>query len=155
MKTKQEKALALLEALEQTDERLVQHAMHVDSPEQFVALGERTFLKRCGTIAACLALVTVLVACPWLLSQLPTYTSPPSPTKNMEVTAPTKPTVSTDPTRPADPTDPVDPTDPTVPIDPTVPPVPNVPEEYDPSEPPEMQVFNGSCSLLSYMTGYD
>ena len=155
MKTKQEKALALLEALEQTDERLVQHAMHVDSPEQFVALGERTFLKRCGTIAACLALVAVLVACPWLLSQLPTYTSPPSPTKNMEVTAPTKPTVPTDPTRPADPTDPVDPTDPTVPIDPTVPPVPNVPEEYDPSEPPEMQVFNGSCSLLSYMTGYD
>ena len=137
MKTKQEKALDLLQAFEETDESLVQQAMYVDSPEQFVALGGRTFFKRCSAIAACLALVAVLVACPWLLSQLPASTSPSAPSKNMEVTAPTTPSVPTDPARPTDPTD------------------PNVPEEYDPSEPPKMQVFNGSCSLLSYMTGYD
>ena len=39
MKTKQEKALDLLQAFEETDESLVQQAMYVDSPEQFVALG--------------------------------------------------------------------------------------------------------------------
>ena len=46
MNTKQEKTLDLLQAFEETDESLVQQAMYVDSPEQFAALGERTFLKR-------------------------------------------------------------------------------------------------------------
>lgn len=85
MKTKQEKALAILEALELADESLVQQALDVDNAEKFQALGnvrlvrnERTPFVRWGAIAACLALVLTLAAFPWLLSKLP-YNQPTEP----------------------------------------------------------------------------
>ena len=126
MKSKQEKALVILEALEQADESLVQQALDVDNAEKFRSLGpvrlarnERPGKARLGLIAACLALVITLAAFPWLLSKLPVYNRPTEPTE------------------------------------PPIPPTTGFTEEYDPSEPPQLLVFNSSTSLFPIITGYD
>jgi hypothetical protein len=126
MKTKQEKALVILEALEQADESLVQQALDVDNAEKFRSLGpvrlarnERPGKARLGLIAACLALVITLAAFPWLLSKLPVYNRPTEPTE------------------------------------PPIPPTTGFTEEYDPSEPPQLLVYNSSTSLFPIITGYD
>lgn len=102
MKSKQEKALAILEALELADESLVQQALDVDNAEKFRSLGpvrlvrnDKPTFARLGVLAACLALVATLAAFPWLLSKLPVYSRPTEPTVT---TAPTEPTLPpTDP----------------------------------------------------------
>lgn len=143
MKSKQDKALDLLESIGQADERLVQHALHVDNPEKFMLLSQGSAVKRWGTLAACLALVLALAAFPWLLSKLPASipaTQPPQTT----TTQPTQPTTA-DPTAP---TNPADPTDPSIPNN-------NYPETYDPTKPPALMLYNNAVALQPYITGYD
>ena len=87
MKSKQEKTIHLLEAMDQADEKLVQHAMYVDSADKFLALHKPGALRRWGSFAACLALLLVMLAAPWALSKLPA---------NIPATNPT--TITTQPT---------------------------------------------------------
>ena len=94
MRSKEEKALNLLESMDKADDKLVQHAMYVDDPEKFQALSKPGFLSRWGAFAACLALLLIILSAPWALSKLPAAhpaTQPPQTSTTTQPTASTSP----------------------------------------------------------------
>ena len=94
MRSKEEKAMNLLESMDKSDDKLVQHAMYVDDPEKFQALSKPGFLSRWGAFAACLALLLIILSAPWALSKLPAAhpaTQPPQTSTTTQPTASTSP----------------------------------------------------------------
>ncbi len=110
MKNKQEQAQALLDAMDQLDESLLQQAHTTDTPERFRGLGKAkpiktkperpvSALRRWGGVAACLALILALAVSPWFFSSLLSAITPPGPTQP-PTTEPTIPPTTTEPTQP-------------------------------------------------------
>lgn len=109
MKNKQEE-LTLLDTLSQVDNSLTQQAYDVDSAKKFHALGKAKLITKkqekptslwrsWGAMAACLALILLIAASPWivpsLLPPIHTATQPSQPATTEPVpttTAPTQPT---------------------------------------------------------------
>lgn len=93
MKNKREQAMALLDALEQVDDTLLQQACDTETAQQFRTLGAAkrikasrdrpvTVLQRWGVVAVCLVVILALAASPWFFSTLlPTFINPTEPTE--------------------------------------------------------------------------
>lgn len=160
MKNKQEKAQALSEALQNTDETMLRQAYDTDNAEKFRLLKGKTVMampekdrpvtnfRRYATAAACLAFAVclALVIGSFVRNFHSIIPGPADPTHSPLTSPNETDTTAKDPTVSSIPTEPTEPTVPKVTL-------PNGP--YDPSTPPMALVSCGEQSMAPIFGGYD